>query len=48
MLGVMAGRMMVTNYIVYKSSFSLVLAGMHHPLEMWHLIGIMVYLFVAG
>lgn len=39
---------MVKNYIVYKTSFSLVLGNMHHPLEMWHLLGIMVPLLLAG
>lgn len=48
MLGVVAGGKMVKHYIVYKTSFSLVLGDMHHPLEMWRLIGIMVSLLLAG
>lgn len=34
MMGVAAERMVVKNYTVYKSNFSLMLGGMHHPLEM--------------
>lgn len=48
MLGVVSGGKMVKNYIVYKTSFSLVLGDMYHPLEMWHFIGVMVSLLLAG
>lgn len=48
MLGMVAGGKMVKNYIVYKISFSLVLGDMHHPIEMWHLVGVMVSLLPAG
>jgi hypothetical protein len=34
MMGVASGRAVVKNYPVYKSSFSLVLEGIHHSLEM--------------
>lgn len=48
MLGVVAGGKMVKNYIVYKTSVSLVLGDMYHSLEMWHFIGVMVSLLLAG
>lgn len=48
MLGVVSEGKMVKNYIVYKTSFSLVLGDMYHPLEMWHFIGVMVSLLLAG
>lgn len=48
MLGVVSEGKMVKNYIVYKTNFSLVLGDMYHSLEMWHFIGVMVSLLLAG